>query len=153
MRPEKPETPPEPVRTSYRLWRYAAGASVLAGAMTVPIVRDVAVARGTPVPDGADATLVVGSLIGVFVTVLVAVLVLVLAGRMLAGTSWARVVLTVVGVGIVVGGLLSLDGTVALFGVGLLGPVVGVLSLASLVLVGAAVTFMFRRDVGGWFDR
>lgn len=150
----RPGSPPAPVETSYRLWRYGAGASVLASAMTVPIVDDVAVARGTPLPAGAgDATLLVGAFVGVLVTAVVAAAVLVLAARMRAGASWARLVLAILGAAIVVTGLLSLSGTVALFGVGLLGPVVALLSVVSMVLVGVAVTLMFRNPAGEWFDR
>ncbi|MGD9525429.1 hypothetical protein [Pseudonocardia sp.] len=142
------------METSFRLWRYAAAVSVLASAMSVPIAADVAVARGTPVPQAAgDATLIAGAFIGVLVTAVVAVVVVALAGRMRRGTSWARTVLAVVGTAIVVVGLLSLGGTIALFGVGLLGPLVALLSLVSLVLVAAAVSFMFRPGAASWFDR
>jgi hypothetical protein len=152
--PAQPESPPAAVATSYRLWQYAAAVSVLVSAMSVPIAADVAVARGTPLPPVAgDATLIAGAFIGVLITAVVAVVVVVLAGRMRRGTSWARTVLAVVGAAIVVTGLLSLGGTMVLFGVGLLGPLVAVLSLADLVLVGAALSFMFRPGVASWFDR
>ncbi|MGE3660356.1 MAG: hypothetical protein AB7G09_03510 [Pseudonocardia sp.] len=123
-------------------------------AMSVPIAGDVGVARGTPVPNAAgDANVVAGALLGVLLTAVVAVVVVVLAARMRTVAGWARMVLAVVGAGFVLAGLLSLGGTLALFGVGLLGSVVAVLSLVNLVLVGAALSYMFRPGAASWFDR
>jgi hypothetical protein len=148
-----PVSAPATVESAYRLWRAAAAVSVSASLLSVLIVDDLQAVRGTPLPPGPDtaSTLLAGAVIGALLTVLVSAIVLALAARMRAGTSWARTVLAVLGAGVVAVGLLTLGGTLALFGAGALGALVGLLSLANIVLVALAVSAMFRPPAGAYF--
>lgn len=147
---------PAPVEIAFRLWCASAVASVLASVLSVPIVGELDAARGVRPPPGLDpaqaqSTLLAGGIIGAALVAVVSVVVVLIAARMRAGTGWARTVLAVLGAGIVVGGVLTIGTTFAYFRLGLLAAVVGVLMLASLGLVAAAASFMYRPPAGAYF--
>ncbi|MGQ0574914.1 MAG: hypothetical protein ACT4RN_12015 [Pseudonocardia sp.] len=149
---------PEPVEAAVRLWRASAVCAVLASALSVLIVEDLLAVRGRALPADLDPaqdrySLLVGGVIGVVLVAGVSAVVLLVAARMRDGRGWARTVLAVLGGLAVAYGVLTIAETFALFGVGLVGALVGLLTLANIGLVAAAVSFMFRPPAGAWFAR
>ncbi len=141
---------PDDVQKSFMLWLVSIGIGVL-GAIVGIVFADRDKAIDEAMKNGSDLTrdqassLVNGILVGTAVTVLIILaLELFFVFKMRAGKNWARIVLTVLGV---LGILSALYGLTAglTFGV--------VLNLISMLVVIAAIVFMFKPAASAYFSR
>lgn len=148
------DSPPE-VRTAFVLWLAAIAASVLANLLGLLVFDEVLAAAlaqsGAETPPEAVAAargIAYALLVGVVLaTVAVG---LFLATRMRGGANWARIVLTVIGAVYVVFGVVGLLGGPRTPG-GVVGVLIAVLGAVEMLLILAAIWFMFRPRASAWF--
>lgn len=153
---EQSTAPPQDIRTAFRLWRASIGATVLGSVLSIFIVDELARIRGQVLPPDldppqGDAYLMIGAAIGAAVVAAIGAVGLVVVVKMRAGRNWARVTLAVLGVVVVGYGLLTAGTTFALFGAGLVGGLVALLTIAALVLAAGAILAMFRPAASAYF--
>lgn len=72
--------------------------------------------------------------------------------KMRAGRNWARIVLAVLSAISIISTLIGIGSIGMLFGLGVLGALSGILSLVQLLLLIAAVYFMFRPAANAYFS-
>lgn len=142
---------PAAVDTSFMLWLVAAGISLIRSLLSFATQDDLAreIAARTGVTPAAAEPGFVGTIIGL--VLLAAWVAVVFAMR--SGHSWARIVLTVLGALAVLGGLFSLITVQYLFAIGALGVVQALCNMASVVVLIAAIVYMFKRESSHYFAR
>jgi hypothetical protein len=135
---------PASVDTSFMLWLVAAAIGVISSLLSFGTQDELAAEMGVAADTGANAAgTVVGLIvIGIWIAVVFA---------MRNGKNWARIVLAVLGGLNVVFGLFGLLALGILFSLGITGALQGLLSIASLAAVVAAIVFMFKPDANYYF--
>lgn len=149
--PGEAQQPPRPksVDTAFLLWIVAAALGVIGAvlglAMQDAIMEETADQLGITVEE-ADA-----GAVGTIVNLLFIALWVGVAFAMRAGMNWARIVLTVLGGLSVLFGLFGLASLPILLAVGGLGVLQVFLNIGSLVVIIAAIVFMFRAEANHYF--
>ncbi|MGI9004232.1 MAG: hypothetical protein ACR2GH_21715 [Pseudonocardia sp.] len=103
-------------------------------------------------PDQPQAQLPTGIVIGVLALAILVFYILFIV-MMRAGKNWARITLTVLAPLTVIGGSLVFSDISALLSVGGLGLAKVVIAVVELILVVAAVVFMYRPDSNTYFTQ
>lgn len=140
--------PPADVQTAFKLWI----ADIVVGVVGILLVFLI----GAELPpelsgEEARAALAIGFIVFIVFTLVLLALSLLFVFKMRAGRNWARIVLTVLGGISLLFGLIGIGDTFALFGLGVVGAIAALLSLAQLVIIAAAIYFMFRPAASAYF--
>lgn len=154
-RRQPPAAAPADVQTSFKLWIADIVIGVVATLLLFTLPGEVIVPR-SELPPGVDPAtadaIVLGAIIfGVVLGLVLLALQLLFVFKMRAGRNWARIVLTVLGGIGLLGGLFGLGRTLAFLAAGGLGVLVGLLSLVQLVILAAAILFMYRPAANAYF--
>ncbi|MGH3949965.1 MAG: hypothetical protein ACRDSE_12690 [Pseudonocardiaceae bacterium] len=163
--PGQPQVParPKSLDTSFLLWLVSAALGIVGTLLAFATAGDLAEEQtrgqledaGLPSDslEGVDGAVATGVGIGVFIGLAIFIAWIAIVFQMRNGKNWARIVLAVLGGLGILGGLIGLFGIAALFSVGFLGVLQGLLNLAQLVVVIAAIVFMFKPDANQYFRR
>ncbi len=141
---------PDDVQKSFMLWLVSIGIGVLGAIVGIAFADrdkaiDEAMKNGSDLTRDQASSLVNGILVGTVVIVLIILaLELFFVFKMRAGKNWARIVLTVLGV---LGILSALYGLTAGLTFGVL------LNLISMLVVIAAIVFMFKPAASAYFSQ
>jgi len=131
---------------------------VVGALLTFLLFDDILALSGTELPpeltaEQAQAAVAIGAIVAIVFSLVLLGLVLLFIFKMRAGRNWARIVLTVLGGITLALGLLSIGNTLALFDLGIVGALSALLSLAQLVIIAAAIYYMFRPAASIYFAR
>ena len=152
--------PPAEVRTAFLLWLVDLALGVV-GAVITFLSIDALITAGVEaaglgtgdlpagVLEGARAGAIGGVVVGLVLLALVAAAVF----AMRNGRNWARILLTVLGVLSLLSGVYSLVSAGQMLSLGVLGIVSVVLTAIQVVLIAAAIWFMFRPAAAAYFAR
>ncbi|SNR93998.1 hypothetical protein SAMN06265360_13812 [Haloechinothrix alba] len=149
------QAPPRPksVDTAFMLWMVNVVVGILSSLLALAsqdaIVEESADRLGVAV-DQAE-TGAAGGTAGIIFGLVIAVIFAGLAFAMRGGANWARIVLTVLGGLGLLFGLIGLMVLPVYFAIGFLGSLIGLLEIASLVIIAAAIVFMFRAESNHYF--
>lgn len=141
---------PADVDKAFKLWLVSIGIGVLGIIASLmftdrdAMVQNMKDSNSTLDADQLNSAVNVGLAIGAILGVIIVALELFFAFKMRAGRNWARIVLTVLGV---LGILSSLYGLTNGFSIAT------VLNLISLIVVVAAIVFMFKPTASAYFSR
>lgn len=149
--PDRAEPAPREVQTSVKLW-FASIALSLIGAVLGLLLTDRDKAVQSLLGSGtsgitrsqAETAVTVGLVVGLVIVLVLIALEVFFIVKMRTGRNWARITLTVLGALSVLSGLFGLRGGVT-FG--------GLVNLVSILLVAAAIVFMFRPAASAYFSR
>ncbi|SHK13355.1 hypothetical protein SAMN05443637_1032 [Pseudonocardia thermophila] len=151
---------PADVETSFKLWI----ASVIVGLISsviafiqMPAMIDAAIAA-QPLPTGLSESdlrfgIQIGIVVGIVVGLIFLALYLLFVFKMRAGRNWARIVLTVLGALSVLFTLISFGSVIQQFSAGALGAVSAILTIGQLLLIIAAIVFMWRPAAAAYFSQ
>jgi hypothetical protein len=154
---EQPRTAgpaPKEVETAFRLLMANVALGIIAAIVTFSSISSVVDQRLRD--QGLSATTTESALRATYITGAVVALIFLglyvfFAFQMRGGKNWARITLTVLGALSVIFGLIGIGGYSALLASGFLGVLSVIISLAQLVLIVAAIYFMFRPAANAYF--
>lgn len=140
---------PADVETSYKLWLVSIAIGIIGGIIGFVLAdrtKGINTLMNDPnnalTRDQANTAITVGLVVGLVIGLILLALELFFMYKMRAGRNWARIVLTVLGVLSVLSGLFGLSQG---FSAG------SVLTLISLVVVIAAIAFMYKPAASAYF--
>lgn len=140
---------PKSVDTAFLLWLAAMAAGVIGAILSFitikQLVDKIDNQYGVSTPSASPGY---GSTI---FSLVIFALIIACIFTMRSGANWARIVLTVLGVLSVLGALGSIAIGVSPFSIGGLGIVQGLLQIVQVLLIIAAMVFMFRPDANQYF--
>ncbi|MGH3568928.1 MAG: hypothetical protein ACRDRH_23460 [Pseudonocardia sp.] len=145
---------PKDVQTAFRLWIADIVLGVVGSLLSLLIFDDlVAMAELPPglTPEQAALAATVGAIFAAVITLVFLGLGLLFAFKMRAGRNWARITLTVLGAIAVLFSLLSFGNSLVVAAIGLIGILSVVISVIQILLIVAAIFFMFRPAAAQYF--
>ena len=151
---------PKEVETAFRLW-IASVVIGLIGAIVsftlIPSIIDTTIAS-TPTTPGLSTedlrtAIQIGLVVAAVIGLVFVALFLLFTFKMRAGRNWARILLTILGGLSILSSLIGIGGLGQMFAAGPLGILSAVLSIVQLVVIAAAIVFMFRPAAGPYFQR
>lgn len=147
---------PQEVETAFKCWLTIVVLSVIGGvlnfALSGPLAAQIAKQQPALSRTSAEAAASAALVIGLVIAVVFIVLYVLFAFKMRAGRNWARITLTVLGGISVLLTLIGIGTILALFSAGVVGILGGLLSFVQVLLILAAIYFMFRPASNAYFS-